>query len=335
MRAHASDVLLKVEALSLDLVGDTSQPGLISDVGFAVRRGKSVALVGESGCGKTLTSMAILGLLPDAVRVAQGHVWFKGTDLLRCTDEQLRSLRGGAIGMVFQDPMSTLDPTMRIGDQITEPRRIHLRESRRQAWARGTQLLDRVGIADAARRMRAYPHELSGGMQQRVGIAAAIACDPELILADEPTTALDVTVQAEILELLSELQQETGMAVLLVSHDLGVVADFCDDVVIMYAGMVVERSSVRDVFGGPRHPYSQALLQAAPQSGTPRTPLPVIGGRVPPAGSFPSGCRFLPRCPHGGSSSCAQPQVLRTVEVSHDCSCARVLTGELDLRRVP
>ena len=331
----AADTLLSVEGLTLDLVAGTRQPGLVADVSFTVRRGASVALVGESGCGKTLTSMAVMGLLPPAIRVAGGHVWFNGVDLLACGEAAMRSIRGGPIGMVFQNPMSTLDPTMRVGDQIAESRRIHLGESRKVALGHAERLLDRVGIADARRRLRAYPHEMSGGMQQRVGIAAAIACDPELILADEPTTALDVTVQAEILELLRELQADTDMAVLLVSHDLGVVADFCDEVVIMYAGSVVERAPIDRVFGAPQHPYAQALLEAAPQQGTPRTFLPTIGGRVPPAGSFPDGCRFQPRCAHAVPDRCDQPQPLGLVAAGHHSACGRVLDGALDLASSP
>src|SRR5690606_6989129 len=267
--------LLAVDGLTIDLTGPGGQPGLVQDVASEVHAGESVALIGESGCGKTMTAMAVLGLLPAGFRVAGGSIRFQGRDLLACPERELRSVRGAAIGAVFQEPMSSLDPTMRVGDQIAEARRLHLGEARKVALRRARELLDRVGIPNAEKRLAAYPHELSGGMQQRVMIASAIACDPQLVLADEPTTALDVTIQAEILELLRDLRREQGIAVLLVTHDLGVVADFCDRVVAMYAGAVVERSDVDRLFGRPAHPYTRALLDAIPQNGRPRTVLPV------------------------------------------------------------
>jgi oligopeptide/dipeptide ABC transporter ATP-binding protein len=323
--------LLAVDGLTIDLTGPGGQPGLVQDVSFEVHAGESVALIGESGCGKTMTAMAVLGLLPAGFRVAGGSIRFQGRDLLACPERELRSVRGAAIGAVFQEPMSSLDPTMRVGDQIAEARRLHLGEARKVALRRARELLDRVGIPNAEKRLAAYPHELSGGMQQRVMIASAIACDPQLVLADEPTTALDVTIQAEILELLRDLRREQGIAVLLVTHDLGVVADFCDRVVAMYAGAVVERSDVDRLFGRPAHPYTRALLDAIPQNGRPRTVLPVIRGRVPAAGQFPTGCRFEPRCAHGGHERCLQPQHEAVLPDGRATRCARVADGDLVL----
>jgi oligopeptide/dipeptide ABC transporter ATP-binding protein len=323
--------VLSVDGLTIDLAGPGGQRGLVQDVSFDVPRGGSVALIGESGCGKTLTAMSILGLLPPRLRATGGAIRFEGTDLLTASRRTLRGIRGGPVGMVFQDPMSSLNPTMTVGDQIGEARRLHLGESRRQSRLKARELLDRVGIANAARRVDVYPFELSGGMQQRVMIAAAIACDPRLVIADEPTTALDVTIQAEILELLRDLQRDMGLAVLLVTHDLGVVADFCDDVVVMYAGHVVERAAVGPLFAAPQHPYTRALLDSVPQSGRAHTPLDVIPGRVPPAGSFPTGCRFRPRCGYAVEPACTQPQPEYQPEPGHRCRCVRVGTHELTL----
>jgi oligopeptide/dipeptide ABC transporter ATP-binding protein len=334
--AATGDPLLAVDGLTIDLTGPGGQPGLVQDVTFAVHGGESVALIGESGCGKTMTAMAVLGLLPAGFAVTGGSIRFQGRDfqsrdLLACSEREKRSVRGRSIGAIFQEPMSSLNPTMRVGDQIAEARRLHLREHRKVALRRARELLDRVGIPNAERRLDSYPHELSGGMQQRVMIASAIACDPELVLADEPTTALDVTIQAEILELLRDLRREQGIAVLLVTHDLGVVADFCDRVVAMYAGSVVERSDVERLFGRPSHPYTRALLDAIPQTERPHTVLPVIRGRVPPAGQFPAGCRFEPRCAHGGHDRCLEPQRETSLADGRFTRCARVADGDLVL----
>ena len=328
-----SDPLMSVRGLSIDLVGQTRQTGLVEDVSFDVPSGRSVALIGESGCGKTLTAMSILRLLPPALKVSRGEIVFDGSDLLQASNRELRGVRGGPVGMIFQDPMSSLNPTMTVGDQIAESRRLHLGESRREARAKAKGLLDRVGIANATRRLNVYPFELSGGMQQRVMIAAAIACDPKLLVADEPTTALDVTIQADVLELLRSLQGEMGLSVLLVTHDLGVVADFCDQVVVMYAGHVVERTGVEEVFADPRHPYAEALLHSVPQAGRSRSMLNVIPGRVPPAGAFPTGCRFQPRCVYAIEELCSAPQAELEPTPGHLCRCVRTGTGELSLGR--
>ena len=325
----AGDPVLAVMDLTLDLAGADKQVGLVEGVSFDVYADRTVALIGESGCGKTMTAMAILGLLPPGIQVVGGRVSFAGRDLVGLTDQELRSVRGGGIGMIFQDPMSSLNPTMTVGDQIVETRRLHLGESTAAARKRAVELLDQVGIPYPGKRVKAYPFELSGGMQQRVMIAMAIACDPRLLIADEPTTALDVTIQAEILELLVQVQRDRGMGILLVTHDLGVVADYADDVVVMYAGHVVEHSRVEDVFGAPQHPYTAALLGAIPQGAEPRTPLLTIPGRVPPAGSFAAGCRFRTRCVHA-EPICSDPSIsLAEVRPQHLSQCIRVQRGEL------
>jgi oligopeptide transport system ATP-binding protein len=322
--------VLSVRELTLDLAGADRQIGLVQGVSFDVHADRIVALIGESGCGKTMTAMAVLGLLPAGIRVVGGVVSFGGRDLVSLSDREMRSVRGGQIGMIFQDPMSSLNPTMTVGDQIIETRRLHLGESASAARRHAVQLLDQVGIPYPAKRVKAFPFELSGGMQQRVMIAMAIACDPQLLIADEPTTALDVTIQAEILELLVEVQRSRGMGILLVTHDLGVVADYADDVVVMYAGHVVEHSRVDDVFAAPQHPYTAALLGAIPQGAEPRTPLLTIAGRVPPAGQFVPGCRFQTRCPHAREDICRDPAISAAeVRPGHLSQCLRVQRGEL------
>lgn len=320
--------VLSVRDLVIDFVGHPEQPALVQGVSFDVPSGRSVALIGESGCGKTLTSLAVLGLLPRRMRVASGTIVLDGVDVLRASERDLRDLRGRRIGAIFQEPMSSLNPTMTVGNQIGESRRLHLGESRRTARAKAVELLDRVGIPNARRRARAYPHEMSGGMQQRVMIAAAIACEPAVLLADEPTTALDATVQADILQLLEDLQRDLGLGILFVTHDLGVVADFCEQVVVMYAGHVVERAATTELFDTPWHPYTEALLGAVPQAGRAHTMLNVIPGRVPASGSLPAGCRFRPRCRYA-LEPCAHAQ--HGNDEAHFTFCDRVAGGELVL----
>ncbi len=323
--------VLSLQHLTLDLSGPDSQVGLVQDVSFDVHSDRTVALIGESGCGKTILAMSILGLLPPPVAVARGRIELDGSDLVAMSPRELRSVRGARIGMVFQDPMSSLNPTMRIGRQLIEARQMHFDESQKESRTRAIELLEQVGIPTAERRLESYPFELSGGMQQRVMIAMAIACDPAVLIADEPTTALDVTIQAEILELLSDLQRDRGMGILLVTHDLGVVADYADDVVVMYAGHVVETSSVADCFSNPQHPYTAALLDAMPQRAAARTMLRAIPGRVPPAGQFVTGCRFRTRCAHA-EAECATQPILTEVSIGHSTQCLRVQRDEITVR---
>ena len=282
----------------------------VSDLELSIAPGETVALVGESGSGKSVTSLSVMGLLPKKVgRIASGTIRFKGksgvtNDLAQMDGESLRRVRGNDIAMVFQEPMTSLNPVYTVGEQIAEPIRIHLGRSHKQAAEDAVKLLADVGIPDPARRARQYPHELSGGMRQRATIAMALACDPALLIADEPTTALDVTIQAQILELLAKVQAERGMAMLFVTHNLGVVAEIADRVAVMYAGRIVETGPVDQVFAHPRHPYTKGLLRSVPRLGEATalkragTPLPTIPGSVPSLSNLPQGCSFAPRCPY-------------------------------------
>jgi oligopeptide/dipeptide ABC transporter ATP-binding protein len=319
------DTVLKVTDLSLRRVGSDNPASLVQSVSFEVQQGECLALIGESGCGKTLTSMAVLGLLPSAIEVAGGSVQLKGTEILGQSEHAYADIRGKSIGAIFQDPMSSLDPTMRIGDQIAESRRIHLGESRADGMRHAVDLLDRVGITNAKSRLGSYPFELSGGMQQRVMIAAAIACEPAILIADEPTTALDVTVQAGVLDLLRSLQGDLGLAVLLVTHDLGVVADFSDRVAVMYAGQIVERGTTVEMLDQlPLHPYTKALSASVTQTSMAHTVLPTIPGRVPSADDMPTGCRFQKRCAFADPDRCSLPQHEVFVGPDRTSRCCRV-----------
>jgi len=323
--------ILSVNRLTVDLDGADVQRGLVQDVTFDVFPNRTLALIGESGCGKTMTAMALLGLLPPAIHVSGGTAMFEGRDLLTLRPRELRQVRGGSIGMIFQDPMSSLNPTMKVGDQIIEARRLHIDEPRSAAAKRAVELLDQVGIPNPAQRVDAYPFEMSGGMQQRVMIAVSIACDPKILIADEPTTALDVTIQAEILDLLATLQTDLGMGILLVTHDLGVVADFANDVAVMYAGDLVELGSIRDVFHHPQHPYTEGLLNAMPQGAEPRSQLSIVRGRVPMAGQFPEGCRFRTRCPHAQEQCRRNELATVDVRVGHRSRCLLVQSRQVSL----
>jgi peptide/nickel transport system permease protein len=288
--------LLSVRDLSVAFASGATDVTVVSRVGFDVFPGQTLGILGESGCGKSVTAAAILGLLSRGGHVTAGVVAFDGQDLLAATGDRLRAVRGGKIGWISQEPINSLDPSFTVGSQLVETIRAHRRCSRAAARARAVELLTLVRLPDPRQLVRRYPHQLSGGMAQRVGIAAALAAEPKLLIADEPTTALDVTVQAEILDLLRDLQQ-TGMAIMLVTHDWGVVSDICDSAVVMYAGQVVEHASVRDLVRHPRHPYTAALLAANPHHARPGEALPAIEGSVPAPTEWPAGCRFANRCP--------------------------------------
>ncbi len=291
-----TDALLTVEGLSTRL-GDPAKPVRVVDgLDLTMRRGETFALLGESGCGKSMTALSLMRLLPPSGRITAGSVRLAGTDLLRLTEAEMRRVRGGRMGMIFQEPQTSLNPVMRVGDQIGEAVRVHAGRSRTRVPARVVELLGAVGIPDPARRAREYPHQLSGGMKQRVMIAMALAGDPELLIADEPTTALDVTIQAQVLRLLKDLQRSTGMAVLLITHDLGVVAETADRLAVMYAGQIVEQAGCAEFFAGPAHPYSRKLMESLPDAEKRRGRLAVIPGRVPPLDRPFEGCRFAARC---------------------------------------
>jgi oligopeptide/dipeptide ABC transporter ATP-binding protein len=291
--------ILKIRDLSVSFATDNGPAKVIEEVSFSMDHGQTLGLVGESGCGKSVTAMSIIRLLPSPPsRVESGQVIFDGQDLLKLDDAAMRNIRGNRIGMIFQEPMTSLNPTFSIGFQIGEVLRLHRGLGQRQARDRCIDLLDMVGVGSPAARIDQYPHQLSGGLRQRVMIAIAIACSPVLLIADEPTTALDVTIQAQILDLLVRLQKDLDMSILMITHDLGVVAEFCDHVVVMYAGMIVEKAPVDQIFDQPRHPYTRGLLVSVPQIGIKRTYLPTIPGMVPGIGERPQGCYFAKRCEH-------------------------------------
>jgi oligopeptide transport system ATP-binding protein len=294
-----------VTATGLELAGITTRFGpltLVDDVSLSVIPGKTLAVVGESGCGKTMTFLSALGLAPPPGRMVAGHVFFEGQDLAGLERERLRAIRGSRVSMVFQDPLTALNPVFTIGEQILEVIRAHLPISRRAARAMALDVLARVQIPDPAARFDSYPHQLSGGMRQRALIAMAIVLGPSILIADEPTTALDVTVQAQILDLLDGLRRERGMGLVLITHDLGLVAKYAHNVAVMYAGRVVERGTVEQIFAAVGHPYTRALLRSVPRLDAKiEDDLPVIGGQPPLPGDLPEGCAFEPRCPtsHG------------------------------------
>ncbi|MGF1623707.1 MAG: ABC transporter ATP-binding protein [Alphaproteobacteria bacterium] len=289
--------LLAVESLSVDFNTDAGPVAVVEEVSFTLESGRTLGLVGESGCGKSVTAMAIMRLLsvPPA-RIAGGRVLLDGIDLLSLSERQMRAVRGDRIGMIFQEPMTSLNPTYTVGAQLAEAIRLHRKVDRRQAMRQAAGLLEQVGLGAARRRLRQYPHELSGGIRQRVMIAMAIACSPGVVIADEPTTALDVTIQAQIMELLDDLRRTAGMGLLLITHDLGVVARFCDAVMVMYAGRIVEQAPVAELFARPQHPYTRGLLDSIPRLGAKRRPLPSIQGMVPSPGGRGAGCAFADRC---------------------------------------
>ena len=292
--------ILSIRDLAVEYGGPNGPIRAVDGVGFDLRPGETYALVGESGCGKTATALSILRLVEPG-RITAGTVEFEGRDLMPLSDREMQKVRGGRIGMVFQEAAAALNPVMKIGTQVSEAIRIHRGSSRKEAWAESIRLLGEVALPDPVRQADAYPHELSGGMKQRVMMAIALSCSPSLLIADEPTTALDVTVQAQVMALLRDLRERLGLTILLVTHDLGVVAENADRMGVMYAGRLVEEGAVEDLFREPAHPYTRGLLAARPLEGDngdgPVGRLPVLAGTVPDPSDYPAGCRFHPRCP--------------------------------------
>lgn len=317
-----SDSLLTVEGLETAFLNRGRYIPAVNGLDFTVERGEILALVGESGSGKSVTALSIMGLIPErSGRIAAGKLEFDGSDLLKMSPDALRAVRGSQISMVFQEPMTSLNPTLTVGRQITESLEIHLGLSHRQARDRAAELLREVGMTDPEQRLRAYPHQLSGGMKQRVMIAIAIGCSPRLLIADEPTTALDVTTQAQILELIDRLRQQIGSSVILITHDLGIVARYAHRVHVMYAGRIVERASVDALFARPRHPYTVGLLASIPRLDRPRTgTLRAIEGVPPDPLDIPPGCPFRPRCPNADDRCLSMPP-LTPVGPDQDAAC--------------
>ena len=294
----------------------------VDSCSFGVSRGKTLGIVGESGCGKSVTSLSIMRLIPNPPgKIKSGQILFEGKNLANLTEEEMRSLRGNEISMIFQEPMTSLNPVFTIGDQISEVFRIHRKNTRKEARELSIEMLKKVRIPSPETRIDEYPHQLSGGMRQRVMIAIALACQPKLLIADEPTTALDVTIQAQILALMDELQQEQNMSTLLITHDLGVVAESCDDVVVMYGGRIVERATAHQLFSAPKHPYTLGLLESIPRLGEKKHRLKTIPGIVPSLGKFPHGCRFQDRCPFVTQECRNQEPILRRLNDGSEVAC--------------
>ncbi|MFO8015310.1 MAG: ABC transporter ATP-binding protein [Phycisphaerae bacterium] len=322
MTQTTTERLLAVDGLTTRFFTEEGVSYAVEDVSFAIPRGGTVALVGESGCGKTVTALSILRLVPDPPgRIVTGRVHLDGADLLALPDAAMRQVRGNRISMIFQEPMTSLNPVFTVGDQILEALRLHTGVDRAEGRRRTIDMLRKVGIPDPDRRLDEYPHQMSGGMRQRVMIAMALVCGPELLIADEPTTALDVTIQAQILDLLRGLQSDLGMSVLLITHDLGVVAEMARHVAVMYLGRIVEEADIRDLFDRPLHPYTVGLFRSRPTLQHRRT-LATIPGLVPSPMAVPSGCPFHPRCPLSDGERCVRDRPpLEMSEGAHPAAC--------------
>jgi peptide/nickel transport system ATP-binding protein len=316
--------LLEVKDLRVSFFTSQGEVRALDNVSFSVAPGRLTGLVGESGSGKTISVLSIMRLLPENARVIGGSITLEGLDVLRLSEAEMRSIRGARIAMIFQEPMASLNPVFTIGSQVGEAIRLHQRTNRRQTRARTVEALRMVGIADPERRINDYPHQLSGGMRQRVMIAMALACNPQVLIADEPTTALDVTIQAQILDLIRGLQSRLGLAVILVTHDLGIVAQYADDVTILYAARVMERTSAAELFRNPLCPYTKALFAALPGLETGRHRLQAIPGIVPTPINPPRGCRFHPRCPMATEDCSQVDPPLEEKVPGHYVSCIRV-----------
>ncbi|KEQ24796.1 ABC transporter ATP-binding protein [Paenibacillus tyrfis] len=324
------NALLEVQGLQTEFVTRSGVVRAVDGVDLVLHKGETLGVVGESGCGKSVTSMSIMGLLPKGVsRIAGGDIRYNGTSLLSLSAAELRKIRGNKMAMIFQEPMTSLNPVFKIGSQIAETVRFHMKVSKKEAWSKAVEMLTKVGIPRPEQIAIEYPHQLSGGMRQRVMIAMAMACGPEVLIADEPTTALDVTIQAQILDLMRELQEAQGTAVLLITHDLGVVAETCQRVVVMYAGQVVEETDVKTLFRQPKHPYTRGLLASLPQLAGEQHRLEPIPGSVPNPAEMPKGCRFAPRCAFRTDVCDTVPPELTEVEAGHKCRCLLVQEGLL------
>ncbi|HWO03310.1 MAG TPA: ABC transporter ATP-binding protein [Methylomirabilota bacterium] len=326
------EVLLDVRGLRTHFHTSTGVIRAVDGVSWDVRKGETVALVGESGCGKSVSALSVMRLVSaPAGRIVAGEILFKGRNLLALSEEEMRRVRGREIGMIFQEPMTSLNPVLTIGRQLTETVETHLAMTSAQSQARAVELLSLVGIPEGVRRLRQFPHQFSGGMRQRIMIAMALACDPALVLADEPTTALDVTIQAQILELMKSLSRRLGAAIMMITHNLGVVARYADRVNVMYAGKIVERGTAREIYANPRHPYTLGLLRSVPRLDEPRrAKLQPIPGQPPDLSRLPAGCSFAPRCAYAIDRCRVEEPGLDPVAADHLSACW--LANELDTR---
>ena len=315
--------LLEIKHLNVVFSNGGRSVGAISDLSLSLGRRETLGIVGESGSGKSVTSLATMRLLPKATAHVKGQILFEGRDLLQLPEREMQQIRGNKIAMIFQEPMTSLNPIHPVGKQIAESVLLHSKATKKEAMARALQLLELCGIPDPEQRMKEYPHQLSGGMRQRVMIAIALACDPELLIADEPTTALDVTIQAQILQLMKDLKKDRDMSIIMITHDLGIVYDFCDRVVVVYTGEVVESAPVKALFQEPLHPYTEGLIGALPRLGRPTERLEAIEGMVPDAGEMPQGCHFHPRCKYATDRCRREHPPLTTLPDGRQVRCFR------------
>lgn len=316
------DVVLELDRLCTHFFTDSGEIPAVDDVSIKIHKGEVVGIVGESGCGKSVTSLSVMKLVPNPPgKIVSGSINFKGEDLVKASNKRMRKIRGNEIAMIFQEPMTSLNPLFTIGDQLMEAIRNHNEVNKRQARERAIEMLQKVGIPRAQEIVDEYPHQLSGGMRQRVMIAMAMSCDPEVLIADEPTTALDVTIQAQILDLMRKLNKEQGTAIMMITHDLGVVAEICDRVVVMYSGKVVEEGDVRTILKNPKHPYTKGLIRSLPKIHQKEERLYSIPGQVPKPGSVKTGCRFAKRCESVFSRCYVEDPELLALEDGHHCRC--------------
>jgi oligopeptide/dipeptide ABC transporter ATP-binding protein len=319
-----NDRLLYIKNLSTHFHTENGTAKAVQDVSLEVGKGKTFALVGESGCGKSVTALSVMRLIPEPPgRIVEGEIYFRDKNLLALSEKEMRSIRGNKIAMIFQEPMTSLNPVYTIGDQIVEAIRLHQKKDLNAAWSDTVEILGKVGISDPEQRAYEYPYQMSGGMRQRVMIAMGISCKPELLIADEPTTALDVTIQAQILDLLDDLQVQTGMSILLITHNLGVVAERADDVAVMYASRMVEMAEAKGLFDNPLHPYTAGLLSSLPRLGDSKHRLDTIAGNVPNPINFPQGCKFHPRCSIGNNDNkcMTEEPILKEVQPGRKVAC--------------
>ncbi len=327
MMTSKNGAFLSVKNLVVEYTSEGEVIHAVNGVSFDLERGRTFGLVGETGAGKTSTAKAILRILPDPpAKIRGGEIYFEDEDLLKINEKEMRKIRGRKISMIFQDPMTALNPIMKVGDQIAEGIKLHNDITRREADKRAVKMLEMVGIP--GERFGEYPHQFSGGMKQRVVIAIALACNPELLIADEPTTALDVTIQAQVLELINKLKQDFNTAMIMITHDLGVVAEVCDDVAVIYAGEIVELGSKEAIFDRPTHPYTLGLFRAVPTLDDDTERLTPIGGMPPDPSNLPSGCHFSPRCPYETEQCSREKKVLIEIEPGHFCRCTRDINLE-------
>ncbi len=323
------DVMLQVKDLEVSFFNKTGETKAVRGINYELKKGEVLGIVGESGCGKSVSSLAILGLVPGGGRVTGGQILFEGQDLLKMDKKEMQKIRGNKISMIFQDPMTALDPLFTVEYQLNESLRKHTDLTKEQRRKRMIELLELVEINQPERRLTQYPHELSGGMRQRVMIAIALSCDPDLLIADEPTTALDVTIQAQIIDLLKNLKDKLGMGIIFITHDLGVVADICDKIIVLYAGKIVEEGTSRQIFYKYTHPYTRGLLESVPEVDTPENVrLKPIPGNPPDMSSTRPGCAFAPRCPHAMQICVKEDAPLFEMDQTHAAACWKMLQQE-------